>query len=85
MAVDSACVELNASFLIETGLAAVGHGLVERLEVFERGIGLVRCSRAEVFVKPPMRGTPMATSVPLPIWLSIAIEPPMASIKPRAA
>jgi len=45
-------------FLMDSRLAAVGNGLVERLEVFERWlIAFVRCC-AKVFVNPPMRGAP---------------------------
>jgi len=34
------------------------HSLVERLEVFERGLQFVRRRRAEVFVQPPVRRAP---------------------------
>ena len=45
--------------LLQSRLAAVGHSLVERLEVFERGLGFVRRARAEVFVEPAVRCAPV--------------------------
>ena len=36
----------------------MGHGLVERLQVFECGQGLVLCCLAEVLVEPPVGGAP---------------------------
>ena len=36
----------------------MGHGLVERLEVFERGLVAFLRGRAEVFVEPPVRRAP---------------------------
>ena len=44
--------------LLQPGFAAVGDGLVERLEVFERGPVVFLRGRAEVLVEPPLRGTP---------------------------
>ncbi len=55
---DAISVNLVKRLLIPARLAAVGHGLVERLEVFERGIGLVRCPRAEVSIEPLVRCAP---------------------------
>ena len=54
-ATDAVAVNLVTRLLLQPRLAAVGHGLVERLEVFEGGVGLVRSGRAEVLVQPPMR------------------------------
>jgi hypothetical protein len=36
----------------------VGHGLVEGLQIFECGLGLALCCRAEVLIEPPVGGTP---------------------------
>ena len=36
----------------------MGHGLVERLEVFERGLVAFLRGRAEVFVEPPVGRAP---------------------------
>ena len=44
--------------LLYPRLAAVGHGLVERLEVFECGLGQVLRGRAEVLVEPAVGGAP---------------------------
>jgi hypothetical protein len=41
-----------------TPLAAVGHGLVERLELFERGLLAFLRGRAKVFVEPPVGRAP---------------------------
>ena len=45
-------------FLMPVSLAAVGHGLVERLKVFERGLVTFVRGLAEVFVEPPVCGSP---------------------------
>lgn len=42
------------SVFVQTRVAAVGDGLVERLEVFERRVRLVRRGLAEMFVQPTM-------------------------------
>jgi hypothetical protein len=36
----------------------MGHGLIERLEVFEGGLVAFLRGRREVFVEPPVRGAP---------------------------
>ena len=55
---DAGEVNLVTRLLLQPRLAAVGHGLVERLEVFERGLVAFLRGRAEVFVEPPVRGAP---------------------------
>jgi hypothetical protein len=60
----SRIVSLLVSLLLQPRLAAVGHGLVERLEVFESGLGQVLRGRAEVFVEPPVRGAPSLGVLP---------------------
>ena len=57
-ALDAVEVNLVTRLLLQPRLAAVGHGLVERLEVFERGLVLVLRGRAEVFVEPPVGRAP---------------------------
>ena len=51
-------VNLVTRLLLQPRLAAVGHGLVERLEVFERGLVAFLRGRAEVFVEPPVGRAP---------------------------
>src|SRR5256885_14083592 len=55
---NSVSENLRASFFSYSRLAPVGHGLVERLQVFERGLGAFLCGRAEVFVEPPVSLAP---------------------------
>src|SRR6185295_2200892 len=55
---DAADVNTVTRLLLQSRLAAVGHGLVKRLEVFERWLIAFVCGRAEVFVKPPVRCAP---------------------------
>ena len=55
---DAGAVNLVTRLLLQPRLAAVGHGLVERLEVFERGLVAFLRGRAEVFVEPPVGGAP---------------------------
>ena len=47
-------IDLATRLLLQARLAAVGHGLVERLEGFERGLVAFLRARAEVFVEPPV-------------------------------
>ena len=58
MTVDASDVDLIACLLLQTSLTAVGHGLVERLEVFERRFWFVRRGCAEVFVEEAVARTP---------------------------
>ena len=60
LAVNAAKIDVIPRILLQSRLAAVGHGLVERLEVFERGLGSVRRCRAEVFVEPLVGSAPGA-------------------------
>ena len=55
---DAGEVNLVTRLLLQPRLAAVGHGLVERLEVFERGLVAFLRGRAEVFVEPPVGRAP---------------------------
>ncbi len=52
---DAIAVHLLASLLLPAGLAAVGHGLVQRLKVFQRRLRPVRSRLAQVFVQTPVR------------------------------
>ena len=55
---NSSVVNLPERLLLQPRLAAVGYGLVERLEGFERGLVAFLRARAEVFVEPPVRRAP---------------------------
>ena len=55
---DAGEVNFVTRLLLQPRLAAVGHGLVERLEVFERGLVAFLRGRAEVFVEPPVGRAP---------------------------
>ncbi len=55
---DPAVVYAVTNLLFHPCLAAVGHGLVERLEVFEFGLVALLGGCAEVFVEPLVAGTP---------------------------
>jgi hypothetical protein len=51
---DTIAVDPFTRVLLQPRLAAVGHGLVERLEVFKGGlVALLRCL-TKVFVEPPL-------------------------------
>ena|SRR5437667_3174713 len=59
------CVVVNVTrLLLQPRLAGVGYGLVERLEIFECGLGLVRRARAEVFVESPVGRVPSVGVLP---------------------
>src|SRR4051794_13303791 len=49
---DPVCVNLVECLLVTPGTAAVGNGLVERREVFERGPPAFPCRVAQVLVEP---------------------------------
>src|ERR1700730_8572273 len=61
---DLVAVNLVTCFLLHPRLATVGNGLVERLQVFERGLGLVLRCRAKVLEEPPVGRAPGLGALP---------------------
>src|SRR5262245_30091895 len=55
---DSTAINGRPGLPLQARLDAVGYGLVERLEVFERGPVAFLCGRAEVFEEPPVGRAP---------------------------